>query len=51
MTLTIAKKTANKAVNGRASWKASPNLCSSVIPLNEVKRIITASPTTPTAAK
>ena len=38
MTDTITKNTTSKAVNGSASSKAFPNLCSSVIPLKAVKR-------------
>ena len=50
MTDTTTKNTTSKAVNGSASSKAFPNLCSSVIPLKAVKRTITINPINPTAA-
>ena len=37
-------------MKGRASSKAFPNLCSSIIPLKAVKRTITISPIKPTEA-
>ena len=35
---TIAKKTTSKAVNGRASSKACPSLCSSITPFDAVNK-------------
>ena len=51
ITATTAKKTHNKAVKGRASSKALPIECSSVMPAAEVAKMITDKPIRPTAAK
>ncbi|MDT4862961.1 hypothetical protein FQZ97_976460 [compost metagenome] len=50
ITATIAKKATSSAVKGRASWKARPSWCSSVMPLRLVISTITNRPISPTSA-
>ncbi|MDT4869593.1 hypothetical protein FQZ97_1046320 [compost metagenome] len=50
ITATTAKKATSSAVKGRASWKARPSWCSSVMPLKLVISTMTIRPIRPTSA-
>ena len=51
ITATTLKNTQSNAVKGRASSKALPSWCSSIIPADDVAKIITDKPINPTVAK